>query len=179
MTVSGSTTLTPSVPLVFRSSRPTDGVTLWRLAQAAGTLELNSQYFYLLLATDFGDTCLIAEHEGQAVGMVIGYQPPREPHTAFVWQVGLLPEHQGKGLGLKLLMAWLALPANTHCQWVTATVADDNTASQALFKRLARELQTDCEVRPHFTADLFAHDHPAEPLYRIGPIARGTPVRSD
>ncbi|MBA4267215.1 MAG: diaminobutyrate acetyltransferase [Comamonadaceae bacterium] len=179
MTVSGSTAPTPSFPLVFRSARPADGVTLWRLVQGAGTLELNSQYFYLLLATDFGDTCLIAEHEGEAVGMVIGYQPPREPHTAFVWQVGLLPEHQGKGLGLRLLMAWLALPANTHCQWVTATVAEDNTASQALFKRLARELETGCEVRPHFTADLFAHDHPAEPLYRIGPLARGAPARTD
>jgi L-2,4-diaminobutyric acid acetyltransferase len=178
MTVSGSTTLTPSFPLVFRSARPTDGATLWRLVQAAGTLELNSQYFYLLLATDFGDTCLIAEHDGQAVGMVIGYHPPRDRATAFVWQVGLQQEHQGKGLGLQMLMAWLSLPANTHCQWVTATVADDNTASQALFKRLAAELQTGCEVRPHFTAEHFAHDHPAEPLYRIGPIARGTPLRA-
>lgn len=177
MTVSGSTTLTPSFPLVFRSARPADGVTLWRLVQAAGTLELNSQYFYLLLATDFGDTCLIAEHEGQAVGMVIGYHPPREPDTAFVWQVGVLPEHQGQGLGLRLLKAWLDLPANTHCQWVTATVADDNPASQALFKRLASERQTRCEVRPHFTADLFTHGHPAEPLFRIGPLARGTPSR--
>ncbi len=151
---------------------------MWRLVQAAGTLELNSQYFYLLLATDFGDTCLIAEHDGEPVGLVIGYHPPREPATAFVWQVGVLPEHRGKGLGLRLLQAWLALPANTHCTWVTATVADDNAASQALFRRLAGEHRTGCEVRPHFTADLFAHAHPAEPLWRIGPLARGKPSRA-
>ena len=99
MTVLGSTTLTSSLPLIFRSARPADGTALWQLAQAAGTLEVNSQYFYLLLATDFGDTCLVAEHNGQAVGMVIGYQPPREPATAFVWQVGVLPLYQGQGVG--------------------------------------------------------------------------------
>ena len=178
MTLSGPTTPTSFLPLIFRSARPADGTALWRLAQAAGTLEVNSQYFYLLLATDFGDTCLIAEHNGQAAGMVIGYQPPREPDTAFVWQVGVRPEHQGQGVGLRLLQAWLALPANAHCQWVTATVADDNTASQALFRRLACALQTDCTVQPHFTSDLFAHDHPAEPLFRIGPLVRSTPART-
>ncbi|MFN3494295.1 MAG: diaminobutyrate acetyltransferase [Hydrogenophaga sp.] len=172
MTPSGSTTLTPSFPLTFCSAKPTDGARLWRLVQAAGKLELNSQYFYLLLATDFGDTCLIAEHDGEAVGLVIGYHPPRAPGTAFVWQVGVLPEHQGKGIGLRLLKAWLKLPANAHCRWVTATVAEDNAASQALFHRLALDLQTRCEVRPHFTSDLFAQHHPAEPLFRIGPLAR-------
>lgn len=178
MTASGSTTLNPPHPLVFRSARPCDGTTLWRLVQTAGTLELNSQYFYLLLATDFGDTCLVAEHHGQAVGMVIGYHPPREPDTAFVWQVGVLPEYQGQGLGVRLLQAWLQLPANRHCQWVTATVADDNTASQALFKKLARVRQTGCVVQPHFTPDLFAHAHPAEPLFCIGPLQGTAPERA-
>ena len=175
MTVLGSTTPTFFLPLTFRSARPADGAALWRLVQAAGTLELNSEYFYLLFATDFGDTCLIAEHDGQAAGMVIGYHPPRQPDTAFVWQVGVLPQHQGKGVGLRLLQAWMALPANRHCQWVTATVADDNAVSQALFRKLASALQTDCAVQPHFTSDLFAQHHPAEPLYRIGPLVRGTP----
>lgn len=178
MTVSGSTTLHSPLSLVFRSARPSDGATFWRLVQAAGTLELNSQYFYVLLATDFGDTCLVVEHNGQAVGMVIGYHPPREPDTAFVWQVGVLPEYQGQGLGLRLLLAWLELPANQHCQWVTATVADDNAASQALFRKLAGARHTDCVVQPHFTADLFAHGHPAEPLFRIGPLQRRTPEHS-
>lgn len=178
MTLSGPTTLHSSPPLVFRSACPADGTALWRLAQAAGTLEVNSQYFYLLLATDFGDTCLVAEHDGQPAGMVMGYQPPREPGTAFVWQVGVLPRYQGQGVGLRLLQAWLDLPANAHCQWVTATVADDNSASQALFKKLARTLHTDCTVQPHFTAELFAHEHPAEPLYRIGPLLRAAPARA-
>ncbi|AOW14136.1 diaminobutyrate acetyltransferase [Hydrogenophaga crassostreae] len=157
--------------LQFRSALPTDGAALWRLIQATGTLELNSAYFYLLFATDFGRTCLIAEEAGEVVGAVIGYHPPEQESTAFVWQVGLLPRLRGRGLGLALLEQWIALPANRGCQWVTATVDDDNAASQALFKRFAVQHAAECQVTPHFTADLFPAGHPAEPLYRIGPLS--------
>lgn len=150
---------------------------MWQLVRSTGTLEANSAYCYVLFATDFGHTCLVAEDAaGQLAGMVMGYHPPTQTDTAFVWQVGVRPDCQGQGLGLGLLTQWLALPANRHCRWVTATVADDNPASQNLFRRLARTLGAACAVQPHFTADLFPVDHPAEPLFRIGPIDRGTPV---
>ena len=155
----------------FRSALPSDGAPLWRLVQAAGTLELNSAYFYLLFATDFGRTCLIAEEAGEVVGAVIGYHPPEQADTAFVWQIGLLPRLQGQGLGVELLKQWIALPANQSCRWVTATVADDNAASKALFQRFAQHSGAACHVQSHFTADLFPVGHPPEPLYRIGPIA--------
>jgi L-2,4-diaminobutyric acid acetyltransferase len=161
-----------SFRLSFRPARAADGAAIWRLVQACGTLEPNTQYFYVLMATDFGDTCLVAEHRGEPVGVVIGYHPPREPRTAFVWQVGMLPHLQGQGLGLQLLQAWLDLPANAHCAFVTATVAGDNTASQRLFAKLAAAHGVACTTQPHFTPDLFAGDHPAEPLVRVGPLTR-------
>lgn len=145
---------------------------MWRLVQATGTLELNSPYFYLLWATEFADTCLIAEDQGQAIGLVLGFHPPQQPEAAFVWQVGVLPTHRGQGLGLRMLQAWKALPANAACRWVTATVADDNQASLALFRSLARASGTRCESTPYFTADQFPVDHPAEPLLRVGPFSR-------
>ena len=163
-----------STLLNFRSARPADGASLWRLIQATGTLELNSAYFYLLFATDFGRTCLVAEQDGELVGAVIGYHPPEQIRTAFVWQVGILPRLRGQGLGVELLQQWIALPASRECLWVTATVADDNTASQALFRRFAALNDAECNVQAHFTADLFPAGHPAEPLYRIGPLPRAT-----
>jgi L-2,4-diaminobutyric acid acetyltransferase len=170
MTLSGTGT-TASAPFFdFRSVQSSDGATLWRVVQAAGTLELNSSYLYLLMAADFGDTCLLAEHQGQAAGAVIGYRPPREPEAAFVWQVGVLPAHRGQGLGLQMLMAWRQLPGNRDARWVTATVDPGNQASQALIGALARRLQVPLTTQPHFTPDQFPIDHPAEPLLRIGPM---------
>ncbi|ARU05533.1 diaminobutyrate acetyltransferase [Comamonas serinivorans] len=156
----------------FRSARPADGAALWRLVQATGTLELNSPYLYLLMATDFGGTCLLAEQDGEPAGLVIGYRPPSEPDAAFVWQIGVLPAYRGHGLGLAMLQAWQALPANRHARWVTATVDPDNAASQALFHAFAQRLGTTLKVQPHFTPEQFPVPHPAEPLLLIGPISR-------
>ena len=60
----------------FRPARAGDGADLWRLVQAIGTLELNSPYFYLLWATEFAGTCLVAEQAGKPVGLVLGFHPP-------------------------------------------------------------------------------------------------------
>ena len=170
MTLAGKTPHTPTFPLHFRSAVAADGASLWRLVQATGTLDANTPYAYLLLASDFGRTCLVAEQDGHVVGAVIGYHPPEQADTAFVWQVGLLPALRGKGLAL--LQRWIALPANQRCQWVSATVADDNAASQALFKRFAALHGVPCTAQAHFTADLLPTEHPPEPLYRIGPLTR-------
>jgi len=172
MTLSDRNDPSHSPSIVFRSADPSDGAALWRLVQATGTLELNSPYFYLLWASEFGETCLVAEDAGQPVGLIVGFHPPHQPGAAFVWQVGVLPSHRGRGLGLRMLQAWKALPANAACRWVTATVADDNHASQALFQSLARVTGTGCEAQTHFTADQFPVDHPAEPLLRVGPFPR-------
>ena len=138
--------------------------------KAIGTLELNSAYLYLLMATDFGQTCLLAHHEDKPAGMVIGYRPPREPDAAFVWQVGVLPEFRGQGLGIQMLSAWRELPSVQDARWITATVDPDNQSSRALFGALAKRLGVPLEIQPHFTPEHFPVDHPAEPLLRIGPI---------
>ena len=166
-------------PIRFRPARQTDGAALWRLVKATGQLEPNSAYFYLLFATDFGDTCLVAERDDEVVGAVIGYHPPRQPDTAFVWQVGVLPALRGQGLGQRLLDQWLALPANRTCRWVTATVDEDNLASRALFGGFARRHGTECVVSPLFTPEQFPNPHPAEPLLRIGPIDRKAAPREE
>ncbi len=167
----------PISPLHFRSPKPRDGAAIWQFVQSTGQLEPNTPYCYLLLASDFSDTCLIAEQSGRLIGAVLGYHPPSEPQTAFVWQVGVLPDQRGKGVALQMLKSWLQLPANQDCKWLTATVADDNPASQALFKRLASDAGCSCEITARFTRDMFPQAHPPEPLYRVGPLPRlSTPL---
>lgn len=154
----------------YRTPCARDGLAIWRAVQAAGTLDVNSAYFYLIFSTDFSQTCLVALDDDQIAGLVIGYQPPGATDTAFCWQIGVLPDWQGLGLGKRLLAQWLALPANRHVRWLTATVAEDNSASERLFRGFARTLGAPCEVKPHFTEDLLAPGHAPEPMYRIGPF---------
>lgn len=159
-------------PITFRSARHGDGAALWSVIRSAGTLEVNSAYFYLLFASDFGDTCLVAEQDNEIVGAVIGYRPPREPDAAFVWQVGIAPSLRGQGLGRKLLEQWLTLPANADARWMTATISADNEASQGLFRGFARRVGVTCEDFEHFTEALFPGEHEAERMFRIGPLTR-------
>ncbi|MFA7665656.1 MAG: diaminobutyrate acetyltransferase [Burkholderiaceae bacterium] len=177
MTDTDPSTARQDLRLQFRTACPADGAALWRLVKATGTLELNSAYFYLVFATDFGDTCLVAEYDGDLVGTVIGYRPPRHPDHAFVWQVGVLPALRGQGLGRRLLDEWRALPALQDCRWLTATVSPGNEASRALFTGFARLHGVGCTEVPHFDSADFPVDHPPEPLLRIGPFAAGAPRR--
>lgn len=163
-------TVTAGSSIVFRSPQVADGVGLWRAVEKAGTLEQNTAYFYLIFCSDFADTCLVAQDGDEIAGFVIGYHPPNESSTAFVWQVGVLPAWRGQGLGKRMLDAWLELPANRHVRWVTATVADDNVASEQLFKRFAKSRGVRCEISPHFDEWHFPAGHRPEPIYRIGPI---------
>ena len=163
--------------LRFRAPRPEDGVAVWRTVCEAGTLEPNTSYFYLIFCTDFSDTCLIALDGDDIAGVLVGYQPPNEPKTAFCWQIGVLPAWRGQGLGKRMLSSWLDLPGNQDVQWVTATVADDNEASEHLFQSFAKSLGVTCSVTPHFTEHHFPPGHSPEPMYRIGPINRDARLR--
>ena len=43
------------------------------LVQNRPFVGLNSRYTYLLLAKDFSDTCIVAEHDGKVVAFSSGY----------------------------------------------------------------------------------------------------------
>jgi L-2,4-diaminobutyric acid acetyltransferase len=156
--------------LTFRHARPGDGLRVWQLVQQVGTLETNSAYFYLIFCTDFADTSVVAEHDGALVGALIGYRSPKDQAQAFCWQIGVLPDWQGKGVAGALLNHWLLLPALRTCTWLTATVATDNAASDHLFRRYASQRDIQCFISKHFTVDLLPEGHAPERLYRIGPL---------
>jgi L-2,4-diaminobutyric acid acetyltransferase len=155
----------------FRAPTVKDGSAVWQLVHATGVLEVNTAYFYLIFCSEFQNSSLVAEHDGQVVGVVLGYRRPKSLDTLFCWQIGVLPAWQGKGLAKLMLHAWISLAGNPVVNAIEATVADDNAASDRLFRALARDLSADCEVTPCFTSDLLPEGHRPEPLYRIAPIA--------
>lgn len=156
----------------IRQPQPEDGAALWQLVKDAGTLEVNSPYMYVLFAAHFSDTCLIAEEGDQALGLIIGYRPPRTPEVVFVWQVAVAATARGRGLGHRLLRRLADTTSEQGVRFLEASVTPSNAASRALFRSLARELDTECRVEPFMSNSLFPQAHEAEELFRIGPFGQ-------
>lgn len=163
--------MSAAADIIFRPATPVDGAEMWRFVQAAGVLEQNPSYAYILLCQHFGDTCVVAEQNGEMVGFVVAYKPPRQPDTVFVWQVGVSRKTRGKGVGLRLLRYLLALDGCRNVTYLEASVTPSNKASQSLFRAFARKSNTGCRKLPFFPSEFFPDAHESEHLYRVGPIA--------
>ncbi len=148
-----------------------DGVRIWQLVQAAGTLDLNSCYAYLMVCRDFAATSVIAEVGDQAVGFVTGYRPPPTPDALFVWQVGVAPIGRGQGVAGRMLEFLLNAEACRGVCHLITNVTPSNAASRALFSGFARRMDAPLQESPGFDADLFPQPgHEPERLLRIGPF---------
>ena len=146
-----------------------------RLVAATEVLDLNSTYTYLLMATDFASTSLVADVRGEVCGLITGYHPPMRPGVLFVWQVAVARSAQGTGLAgtmLDSLVSRVRGDRHGHPITVEATVSPSNSASRALFGGFARRHGVPVTEQRHFTAAQLDADqtHEDEPLLRIGPI---------
>lgn len=158
----------------FRAPNVSDGAEIWRIVRDSGVLDLNSAYLYLLLCKDFANTCIVAQRGTSLVGFATGYKPPGRDDTIFLWQIGIDSELRGRGLGKRLLAHFLRNPGAAGATQLETTISPSNQASQRLFRGLARDLNTDCQVEPCFTENDFPSGHEAEQLYRIGPFDSAT-----
>lgn len=146
-----------------------DGVELWRAAQAAGGLDVNPRYAYVLWARDFAATTAVAHLGGEVVGYVTAYRRPDAPSTLFVWQVAVLPAARRRGLGQRMLHH--LVDRNPAITALEATVTPDNAASHAMFGRFASERGSEVTVTPLFTTAHLGAEHEPEHLLHI-PVPR-------
>ena len=163
----------------FRNPTTDDGAAIWRVVKNSGVLDLNSAYMYMLLAREFSDTCVVAEHDNSVVGFVTGFRPPQRPESIFLWQVGVDASMRGSGLGKRLLAAFLQSPGAHGATMLETTISPSNEASKALFGAIARELGTDIHPAEGFRSDQFPPegDHEAEDWYFIGPFDPSAPTQ--
>jgi L-2,4-diaminobutyric acid acetyltransferase len=156
-----------------RISRPevSQGADIHRLVARCKPLDLNSRYAYLLLCEHFAETCVLAESGGQVVGFVSAYKPPERADTIFVWQVAVDAGMRGKGLAATMLEELLRRPQVMGCRYLETTVSPSNTASAALFQKLARSVRAPINETVLFPESVFGEEaHECEMLIRIGPF---------
>jgi len=130
---------------------------------------LNSRYTYFLLARDFSDTCVVAEHDGKIVAFSSGYIPPSRSDTFFNWETVVHRDCRGYGLQKRMLLHQIKM---ANAKYFEGTVNPSNEVSKRNFFELAELLNTKCEKKVLFKEKDFENDgHEAEVLYRIGPIS--------
>lgn len=157
----------------LRMPRVEDGPRVSRLIAQCPPLSTNSAYCNLLQCTHFADTCILAEQDGRIVGWIGAYRPPTAREQLFVWQIAVHESARGTGLGGRMLDALVRRPSAEGTILLTATIADANSASWALFTSFARRHDAQIARRPIFDRDVhFAGADASEYLVSIGPLAR-------
>lgn len=157
----------------YRHPETGDGPLIHQLVKDCAPLDLNSVYLYLLLASHFRGTCLVAETDGKRrmAGFVSAYYRPDEPDTLFVWQIAVHPDFRGRGIARGLLRELLAaLYQKAPPVYLELSVNPSNKASRTLFESLAKNLETGISERELFPERLLGEGHEAEILLRIGPL---------
>jgi L-2,4-diaminobutyric acid acetyltransferase len=155
----------------MRTPNEEDGPGIWELVKSTGVLDLNSAYSYLMLCKYFSGTCVVAERDNKIVGFLSSFRPPSDPGVIFVWQVAVAGSERGRGIGSALLKELLKREECKGVRYLETTVTPSNMPSQSLFRGLARDTGTRCEISECFSSDLFpAGGHEAELMYRIGPL---------
>lgn len=155
----------------FRRPLAADGPAVTALIAACPPLDRNSRYCNLLQCEHFADHCVIAEKAGRIIGWVSGYRPPSDPKAFFVWQVAVSSEGRGRRLASRMVSALLGRPAQRGVTHLITTITDDNAASWALFRSLARDWDASLDRSALFEREThFAGAHATEYLARIGPI---------
>nr|ABF19049.1 EctA [Alkalihalobacillus alcalophilus] len=157
--------------ILFTQPTKQDGADMWNLVNET-SLDQNSAYKYIMMSEFFADTCIVAKRGHELVGFVTAFRPPNRQDALFIWQIGVKPSEQGNGIASQLLQEMLKRDHNPAINYVEATITPSNGASQALFKKLARDLNTECVSERFFTEELFPGDtHEEELMFRIGPLS--------
>lgn len=156
----------------YRPPEVKDGAAIWELVKSTGVLDVNSLYAYLMIAANFRATSAVAEQDGRLAGFLSAYRLPDAPHTLFVWQIGVSGDFQGRGVASGLLHHVITRPELRDIRFIDTTISPSNTASQKLFRRLAKHLKSPILTHPFLTvSDFGGTAHEDEVLYRIGPIS--------
>jgi len=115
--------------------KPTDFLKVKECAAKCKPLEDYDSHIYKILLKYFDNTCFTAEHNGEVAGFVISFMSQTSKDTCFLWQIGVDPAFQGKGIATDLLKKFEKHLKELGCKRIELTIDPENIASQKLFEK--------------------------------------------
>lgn len=88
-----------------------------------------------------GDTCVLAEREGDLIGFLVGFVSQRMPGTGYVHYAGVRPDCRGLGIGRELYRRFSTAVAGRGCTRLYAETGAWNVESIAFHRRVGFTLQ--------------------------------------
>lgn len=159
--------------ILFRKPQKNDAKEIVNLIKTGGTLDINSEYLYLLQSTHFNETCSVATYEDEIIGFVSGYLVPNEEEKLFIWQVAVSSKFRGQNLAMQIIMdIFNRNNSIKEIKYILSTVSPSNESSQKVFEKIAKHLDTKIENKTLFSLDDFIDAHEIEVQYLIGPITK-------
>lgn len=120
----------------IRKATQEDFLRVHRFTSGCPPLENYPEHLYKIILRYFGDYCFIAEKKEQIIGFAMGIVPQSFPHTYFLWQVGIAPSYQGKGIGGKLVRVIENEIKKKGITRIEVTIDPVNSTSQKLFEKM-------------------------------------------
>lgn len=159
--------------ILLRKPESEDGSRVHTLIAECKPLDENSVYCNLLQCTHFADTSVAAEMDGDLVGFISGYIPPKQRDTLFVWQVAVHQKARGRGLAKLMLAHLIERDETAGVHYIDTTITADNEASWGMFRSFAYQRRMPTEEFILFDSRIhFVGQHSDEHLLRIGPFNR-------
>lgn len=157
--------------ITLQIPQATDGSSVNRLVAESPPLDTNSTYCNLLQCSHFADTSVIAKAGDETVGFISGYMIPNKSCTLFIWQVVVSSQARGQGLASRMLHELIKRGQREEVRYLETTITEDNEASWALFRKIAKKLDAPLETAVAFDKDKhFRGEHATEHRLRIGPF---------
>ncbi|MFA7083635.1 MAG: diaminobutyrate acetyltransferase [Arcobacteraceae bacterium] len=153
--------------IILRNPEKNDAKKIVNLIKTGGTLDLNSEYLYLLQCTHFEKSCCVALDNNEIIGFVSGYCVPNNANTLFIWQVAVSSKYRGRNLAARMIMN---IQKQLKSQFILSTVSPSNLSSSRVFEKIAKSYETTLTKEVLFEKNDFLNAHEEEVQFYIGPI---------
>lgn len=119
--------------ITIREAKEDEFLKVYDFVSNSPPLEQYFQHFFKIMLRYFSSTCLVAEYQGKLIGWQMGFVSQKDSNTYFLWQIGVHPDMQGRGLGGLLLDAIENKAFEMGCTRIEVTIDPENIVSEKLF----------------------------------------------